>query len=395
MRPVHPRGAELLQASTYLGDPHPLYATLRREAPITWVEDPGFWALSTHALVTKASLHPEDFCSRRGILVGEIGTTYDFPPTMMHTDAPEHTRYRRLVQPGFKPSMIKQLRTQVEAAATRLLNQLPLGEDVDIVEALSVPFPLQVIAEILGADVDEWPTFFRWSEAAIPDVLELSAEERAATQLEMWNYLIGLAEARRSDPRDDVVSAIATATIDGDLLSETELAMFLIQLLVAGNETTRNLISGGLVALAERPDQWDLVATSEAVLPAAVDEMLRWTTPVTSFLRTATGTTVFGDQTIEEGDPVLLLYASANFDENVFGPTAGSFDVTRSPNPHVSFGVGNHFCLGAALARMEAEVLLRGLRERVSTLHLTGQVERTPSSIISGVRRATLQLNPK
>jgi cytochrome P450 len=291
--------------------------------------------------------------------------------------------------------MIKQLRNQVEAAATRLLNQLPLGEDVDIVEALSVPFPLQVIAEILGADVDEWPTFFRWSEAAIPDVLELSAEERAATQLEMWNYLIGLAEARRSDPRDDVVSAIATATIDGDLLSETELAMFLIQLLVAGNETTRNLISGGLVALAERPDQWDLVATSKAVLPTAVDEMLRWTTPVTSFLRTATGTTILGDQTIEEGDPVLLLYASANFDEDVFGPTAGSFDVTRSPNPHVSFGVGNHFCLGAALARMEAEVLLRGLRERVSTLHLTGQVERTPSSIISGVRRATLLLNPK
>jgi cytochrome P450 len=392
VRPVHPRGAELLQSSTYLGDPNPLYATLRREAPITWVEDPGFWALSTHGLVTKASLHPEDFCSRRGILVGEIGTTYDFPPTMMHTDAPEHPRYRRLVQPGFKPSMIKQLRTQVEATATRLLDQLPMGEDVDIVEALSVPFPLQVIAEILGADVDEWPTFFRWSEAAIPDVLELSAEERAATQLEMWNYLIELAEARRNDPRDDVVSAIATATIDGDLLSETELAMFLIQLLVAGNETTRNLISGGLVALAERPEQWAQVVNNEAVLPTAVDEMLRWTTPVTSFLRTATSTTTLGDQVIEEGDPVLLLYASANFDEAVFGSTATEFEVTRSPNPHVSFGVGNHFCLGAALARMEAEVILRGLRERATSISLTGDVERSPSSIISGVRHATLRL---
>lgn len=392
MRPVHPRGSELLAASTYLGNPQSLYATLRREAPITWVEEPGFWALSTHALVTKASLHPEDFCSRRGILVGEIGTTYDFPPTMMHTDAPEHTRYRRLVQPGFKPSMIKQLRSQVEAVATRLLDQLPIGEDVDIVEALSVPFPLQVIAEILGADIDEWQTFFRWSEAAIPDVLELSAEERAATQLEMWNYLISLAEDRRKDPRDDLVSAIAMATLDGDPLSETELAMFLIQLLVAGNETTRNLISGGLVALAERKDQWKLIVDHEEVLPTAVDEMLRWTSPVTSFLRTATRSAELGGQVIEEGDPVLLVYASANFDESVFGESANQFDVTRSPNPQVSFGVGNHFCLGAALARMEADVILRGLRHRATNLQLIGDVERSPSSIINGVRHATLKL---
>ncbi len=392
MRPVHPRGSELLAASTYLGNPQSLYATLRREAPITWVEEPGFWALSTHALVTKASLHPEDFCSRRGILVGEIGTTYDFPPTMMHTDAPEHTRYRRLVQPGFKPSMIKQLRSQVEAVATRLLDQLPIGEDVDIVEALSVPFPLQVIAEILGADIDEWQTFFRWSEAAIPDVLELSPEERVATQLEMWNYLISLAEDRRKDPRDDLVSAIAMATIDGDPLSETELAMFLIQLLVAGNETTRNLISGGLVALAERKDQWKLIVDHDEVLPTAVDEMLRWTTPVTSFLRTATGRAELGGQVIEEGDPVLLVYASANFDEAVFGESADQFDVTRSPNPQVSFGVGNHFCLGAALARMEADVILRGLRQRATSLQLIGDVERSPSSIINGVRHATLHL---
>ena len=152
------------------------------------------------------------------------------------------------------------------------------------------------------------------------------------------------------------------------------------------------MISGGLVALAERPDQWAQVVNNEGVLPTAVDEMLRWTTPVTSFLRTATNTTTLGDQVIEEGDPVLLVYASANFDEAVFGPTASEFDVTRSPNPHVSFGVGNHFCLGAALARMEAEVILRGLRQRAASISLTGDVERSPSSIISGVRHATLRL---
>jgi cytochrome P450 len=281
----------------------------------------------------------------------------------------------------------------VEAVANRLLDALPVGDDFDIVEALSVPFPLQVIAEILGADVDEWPTFFRWSEAAIPDVLDLSPEERGAIQLEMWNYLIGLAEDRRRDPRDDLVSAIATATIDGDLLSETELAMFLIQLLVAGNETTRNLLSGGLVALADRPQAWSHVVHDDTVIATAVDEMLRWTTPVTSFLRTATGSTSLGGHAISEGDPVLLVYASANFDEAVFGPTADQFEVTRSPNPHVSFGVGNHFCLGAALARMEADVILRGLRQRATVLTRTGDVERSPSSIISGVRHATIRLS--
>ncbi len=393
MRQSHPRGAELLDPTTYLGDPRPLYATLRREAPVTWVEEPGFWAVSTHQLLTKASLHPEDFCSSRGILVEEIGTTYASPPTMMHTDAPEHTRYRRLAQPGFKPTVVRQLRDQVAATAERLLNTLPIGEDLDIVTSLAIPFPLQVIAEILGADIDEWPTFFRWSEAAIPGAQELDAETRAATQLEMWNYLIGLAEQRRREPRDDLVSAIATATIDGDLLSEAELAMFLIQLLVAGNETTRNLISGGLVALADRPEQWQRIVKNEDVLPTAVEELLRWTTPVTSFLRTATKQTSLGDVEIGEGDPILLLYGSANFDEEAFGPTVNELDVTRSPNPQVSFGVGNHFCLGAALARMEADILLRGLASRASTLQRIGEVERSPSTVIAGLRHATLRLD--
>ena len=393
MRHSHPRGAELLDPTTYLGDPRPLYATLRREAPVTWVEEPGFWAVSTHQLLTKASLHPEDFCSSRGILVEEIGTTYASPPTMMHTDAPEHTRYRRLAQPGFKPTVVRQLRDQVAATADRLLNTLPIGEDLDIVTSLAIPFPLQVIAEILGADIDEWSTFFRWSEAAIPGAQELDAETRAATQLEMWNYLIDLAEQRRREPRDDLVSAIATAPIDGDLLSEAELAMFLIQLLVAGNETTRNLISGGLVALADRPEQWQRIVENEDVLPTAVEELLRWTTPVTSFLRTATKQTSLGGVEIGEGDPILLLYGSANLDEDAFGPTVNELDVTRSPNPQVSFGVGNHFCLGAALARMEADILLRGLASRASTLQRIGEVERSPSTVIAGLRHATLRLD--
>jgi cytochrome P450 len=288
--------------------------------------------------------------------------------------------------------MVKLLRNQVTETATALLDDLAVDEPVDLVSALSVPFPLQVIAALLGADVDEWETFFEWSEVSIPGASDLPAEIQQAKQLEMWEYLSALAGARRAHPRDDLVSAIATATIDGDLLSEAELAMLLIQLLVAGNETTRNLLSGGILALAERPEQWELLRAQPDLRPRAIEEMLRWTTPVTSFLRTALTTTQLGDTTIGEGDPVLMVYASANLDEAAFGPTARSFDITRSPNPHVSFGVGNHFCLGAALARMEADVILEGLSHRAAKLSVAGTIERSPSTIINGIRRAELQL---
>ena len=165
----------------------------------------------------------------------------------------------------------------------------------------------------------------------------------------MWEYLIGVAEQRRAEPADDVVSALATAAPDGDQLSEAELAMFLIQLLVAGNETTRNLLSGGLVALAEHPEQWAALRADRSLLPGAVEELLRWTTPVISFMRTATRATVVRGQAIAEGDPLLLVYASANRDESVFGPDAGRFRIDRHPNPHLSFGFGPHFLPGGGV----------------------------------------------
>ncbi|MGH9016951.1 MAG: cytochrome P450, partial [Acidimicrobiales bacterium] len=173
-------------------------------------------------------------------------------------------------------------------------------------------------------------------------------------------------------------------------LTEAELAMFLVQLLVAGNETTRNLISGGLVALAENPEQWRRLAADRDLLSTAVEEMLRWTTPVVSFMRTATRPTELSGVAIAAGEPVLMLYASANRDEAVFGPSAGLFDVGRHPNPHVAFGFGNHFCLGAALARLEARIVLDELLDRFGTIALAGAVERSGSSVIAGVRRAEL-----
>ena len=262
---------QLLDPTLYLGDPFGLYRELRESAPVAWCESKGFWAVTSHELVSRISTDPEQFCSGRGILVEEIGVVYDNPPTMMHTDPPAHTRYRRLVQPSFKPTAVRELESSIRSTATSLIDQIPTGEDCDIVRTLSIPYPLQVICTLLGADPSKWPLFFEWSEAAIPGAGSLTAEQRSARQLEMWEHLINLAGARRAAPTTDVVSQLALAEIDGDLLSEPELAMFLIQLLVAGNETTRNLISGGLLALAEHPEQYAALKANPSLIPVAVD----------------------------------------------------------------------------------------------------------------------------
>ncbi len=378
------------------GDPFETYTELRRTAPVCWVdrEGGGFWAVMTHPEVSSIGADPVGFCSSRGILTDEIGTTYDAPPTMMHTDPPQHTRYRRLVQPGFKPSMVRLMEAGVTAKAKALIDPIQRGETVDVVQALSIPFPLQVICELLGVDGSQWPRFFEWSEAVIPGESERSDEERAQLQAEMWGYLVGVAEDRRAAPADDLVSVLANVGDPegdgGDQLSEAELAMFLIQLLVAGNETTRNLISGGLVALSERPDQWTALRADRSLIPSAVEELLRWTTPVISFMRTSTAPATIRDQAIAEGDPLLLVYASANRDEEVFGADAGELRIDRHPNPHVSFGFGPHFCLGAALARLEARVVLSELLNRFASLDPAGPVQRTASPVIAGLRHAPL-----
>ena len=390
-RPGEALAAGLTDPSLYAGDPFPLYARLRAEAPVAWNAEHGFWALTTHPEVQHAGADPQTFCSRQGILVQEIGVEHATPPTMMHTDPPAHTRYRRLVQPGFKPTVVRDLEAAVRDHARRLIDEIEPGVPVDLLPALSVPFPLQVICHLLGVDGGEWPRFYEWSEAVIPGAVDWPPEKIAALQLEMWQFLVGTAKARRAAPRDDVISAIATAAVDGDELTDDELAMFLVQLLVAGNETTRNLLSGGLLALADEPAQWARLRDDRALVPTAVEELLRWTTPVISFLRTATRDVELRGQLVAAGEPVLLVYASANRDEAVFGDTAGRLDVGRDPNPQLSFGFGPHFCLGAALARLEGRVVLDALLDRFAGIEPAGPVERAPSPVIAGIRQAPVR----
>ena len=392
---VHePLTEQLLDGAFPAADPYPLFARLRAEAPVAWCEDPGFWSVSRMADVLTVATDTTTFCSSQGILLMEIGTTYDSPPTMMHTDPPEHTAYRALVSPPLRKRVVEQMQTAVRDRAVALVDALPLGEPVDVVAALAVPFPLLVISDLLGLEDVDLDRLYQWSEAVIPGAADMTPELSTELATEMTVYLMEEAARRRENPGDDLITTVALAELDGRRLDDAEVAMFLIQLLVAGNETTRNMISGGLVAFAQQPEQWQRLRDDRSLVTTAVEELLRWTSPVSSFMRTATVDTTLGGVDIAAGDHVLLLYGSADRDEAAFGDTAGTLDVGRTPNHHVAFGFGAHFCLGAALARLEASLLLGLLLDTVGGIELAGEIVPSPSNVIAGVRRAPLVLQP-
>jgi len=390
-RPGVELAARAVDPGLYETDPHPLFARLRAEAPVAWNAERGFWAVSTYREVSRVESEHDTFCASKGILVDEIGVTYPSPPTILHCDPPEHTRYRRLVQPGFKPSVVKALEPVVRARAKNLVEHIAADEVVDVVPLLAVPLPLLVISEMLGVPEEDWERCYAWSEAVVPGATDWPEDYKQQLMAEMVDYLVSATKARRTKARHDVLSELARAEIDGEQLSDDQLAMFLVQLLVAGNETTRNLIAAGLLALAEQPDQWQRMRADRSLVPSAVEELLRWTSPVLSFMRTATRDTELRGVPIADGEPLLMLFGSANRDEEVFGPGAGQLDVGRRPNPHIAFGFGNHFCLGAALARLEGRVVLEELLGRFGGIEVAGAVERTGSSVVAGMRRAELR----
>jgi cytochrome P450 len=388
-RPGEDLARALESPGFYAADPFPHYARMRSDAPVAWNAEVGYWSVSSHAGVMTVSKDSETFCSRRGILTFEIGVEYPSPPTMMHTDPPEHTRYRKLVQPAFAPSRMRALEPRVRARAAELADRIVAGTPVEFVDQVAVPFPLWIIAELLGIPESDWHRFYLWSEAAIPGAQpDWSAEQRAEYMAEMHAYLLDTTKQRRAEPRDDLISLLATVEVEGERLTDDELVMFLNQLLVAGNETTRHTLSGGIWALAQHPEQWQRLRADRHLLEPATEEILRWTTPVISFMRTATRDTSLHGVPIAAGEPVLMLYASANRDEAEFGPTAATFDITRDPNPHVAFGFGHHFCLGAALARLEVRAMLDALLDRYERLEPSGEVGRSASFVIAGITAA-------
>jgi cytochrome P450 len=373
------------------GHPYDLYASFRQEEGLVRHPELPLWIVSRHADVRAVVTDPAAFKSGDGILIHEIGVTYDTPPTLMHTDPPDHTRYRALVAPAFRPSVLRKLEEDIRARVRVLLDAGP----TEIVGDLAVPLPLQVICLMLGIPEDDWPKFFRWSEAFVPGASSLPEDELLALRIEAGMYLVGEAHARRTAPGADVISQLATLEVGGDRLTDAELVMFLIQLLVAGNETTRHSISGGLLALARHPDQWNLLRSKPDLVPQAVEEILRFTSPAVYFLRTATADCSLGGTRVAMGDRLMVLYGSASHDPAAFGPTAEQFDITRDTDAlNLAFGFGPHFCLGAALARMEIRVVLEEMLGRFATLKQTEPAVYNGSPVVTGLRSAPLQLLP-
>ena len=376
----------------FLGDPHAAFRRLRREDPLPWYPGSGgAWCVLKHADVLAVSRDPQRFTSTRGIQIGITAEARPamMPPTILEMDPPEHNQHRKLVIRAFTPGATAHQETMIRAIARECLDAIEPGSVADLVDALAVPLPMYVIAEMLGVPRSDRPRFKRWSDSMIEAGGGRRTPATDAALGEMLGYFAEVLADRRRAPKDDLVSTLARAEIEGEQLSDPQILMFCITLLAAGNETTRNLISGGSLLLARNPEQRERLLGERSLLPNAIEEMLRWWTPVQSFTRVAVGDTELRGKSIRGGDVLLLLYASANRDEEVWGADADRFDVGRdhAKKRHLAFGFGEHLCLGAPLARMEARVLFEELLARFPHFELAGEPEMLHSRLMHGVEQ--------
>lgn len=379
----------------YVDDPHPAYRQLREEAPVYWYEPGKYWAVSKHADILHVSRNPGRFRSGGGVLANNdpirlqgrnIETMPQAKaPSIIFMDPPEHNRYRRIVTHAFTPRRIAALETRMREIVRHCLDAIPSGRTVNFVDQLSVPLPMLVIAEMLGIPTEDHGQFRKWSDTVV-EAAERFQEDTLQSIGEFFAYLQARIDERRAAPGDDLISVLIEAEVDGERLAAGDILLFCQTLLVAGNETTRNLISGGALALLEHPDQRDALIADPSLIPDAVEEMLRWVTPISSFARTATEDCELRGQPIAAGDYLVMLYASANRDEEAWGATAGEFDIARRADvTHLAFGFGQHMCLGANLTRLEARVLFEELLQRRPHFHRAGDVVRLRSTLMNGI----------
>jgi cholest-4-en-3-one 26-monooxygenase len=384
---------------------HEMFKRLRAEDPVSWHEYPGgqgFWNVVSHADVVTVSRDSELYSSEVGgvtIMDADAAGGFDTRGLMMlYTDPPRHTRYRLLVNKGFTPRMIGLLEQYLQNRSRLIVDNVIERGSCDFVVDLASELPLQAIAEIMGVPQEDRHLIFEWSNAMIgaddPE-FEGGAEGAHAASGALYAYVNELAKERHRDPRDDIVTKLINAEVDGEKLSELEFDMFMLLLSVAGNETTRNTTSWGMWALMQNPDQYAALRDDpDAKLPSAVEEILRWASPVYHFRRTTTAPTVIQGREIAEGDKVVMWYISANRDEAVFDDPF-RFDIDRVPEEQVAFGGGgHHFCLGANLARMELKLIYRELLERIPDMHLVAEPDILRSNFIGGIKRMPVEFTP-
>ena len=403
---LRPGDVDLSDPRTFLaGVPHGYFRVLREQDPVHWQEEcplpvflpgPGYWALTRYEDVAFVSKHPEIFSTAVG-----TSSMNELRPReramagdqLIQMDPPRHTELRNLMNVQFKPSAVHETEAHMRKVVCETLDRLADRSECDFVEAVSAPISLRVLTNFLGVPDEYTARFYRWTNATMrfgePGRFNLLRARIALLQIFLQSTL--LERERRKRPLDDVFSRLVNGEFQGKPLGRLMIQVNFFLLIVAGNETTRNALSGGIQALCEHPDQFERLRRDPSLLPQAIEEMLRWVSPVMQFRRTATRDTKIGDREILEGDKVVVYYGAANRDPEVFeNPEA--FDITRKPNPHLAFGVGTHFCMGSHIARLEMRVTLEEFLRRYPKISLAGPPERQQSNFISGIKRLPLKL---
>jgi methyl-branched lipid omega-hydroxylase len=401
------------------------FRLLRREHPLAYFEEPpiipelslfvpegpGYRAVTRHADVAEVSRHPEIYQSGKGStsIADMPEELLEYFGSMVNTDNPRHAQLRRIVSAAFSPRMIKSIEEQIELVADQIIDRVAAQGGCDFVVEVAARLPLEIICGMMGIGPSDFATVLRasnvitvsanaFSGAGDPEYLAPDADPLAAlleASQQLTTLMSDLAEARRGDPTDDVTSALVHSNIDGESLSPAEVASFFILLVIAGNDTTRNAISHGLLAFAEHPDQRALWQADPAgISPTGVEEIVRWGSPIIWMRRTVGERTTLGGEELQRGEKLLLFYNSANRDEEAFSDPY-SFDVRRSPNPHVGFGAaGPHYCLGAHLARQEIAVLFRQLLARLPDIAVSAEPDRLRSTFINGIKHMDCEFTP-
>ena len=395
---------DLSDSRSYVpGVPHAWLAHLRRHDPVHWQDEaggPGFWVVTRYEDCVTVNRDYERFSSAvRGTMPFEMPDEDVAQQSLMmlNMDPPLHTRYRRLVNKGFTPRMVRDLEANIHRVTDVIIDQVIEKGEADFVTDLSAELPLQVIAELLGVPQDDRHRMFEWSNRMVGNEdpeYQTQAEEALVAAMELYAYAAELFAIKRIDPHADLMSVLTTVEVEGEQLSEMELELFFLLLTVAGNETTRNLMSGAMDTFFQHPDQWQRLLDDRSLVPRAVDEMLRFVSPVMNFRRTAMCDVTLSGTEIKAGDKVVFFHASANRDEDVFAE-ADTFDIGRDPNPHIAFGGGGpHFCLGANLARMEIRVMFEHLLDRMPDIRRRGDLQRLQSQFINGVKHLPVAFTP-